>query len=332
MPNLNPKASIIITTKSRPRLLVLAVQSAQASGNDVEVVVVDDASSDETADVCRRLSGINYVRLEHNRRVAGARNVGITRSRGEYLSFLDDDDVRLADSLDVQIEALEHEPQAGLIYGQAIWGDQSGQPTNQIYPLVCPQGDVFWKLLGQNFVPCGSAVFRRSCLNRVGLLDDNLPGIDDWDLWLRIAELYPIIAVEKPVMIWRRSTPVSGQGTSNAADLVSQSVRQFRRSWLKLPRAANALPGMRHAAWRRFSANMAEHLVWEAIRSLQHGKITEATRNILTVLLFCPAAAMRLASRPNIARVQRMIARQARTTTPSYSDSINRPALHKDRA
>src|SRR6266852_7198918 len=115
-----PRASIIIATHSRPQQLPRVVESARAAGREVEIVVVDDASSDETAKVCRGLSGINYVRLDRNQRVAGARNVGLVASRGEYLSFLDDDDTRLPGSLDAQIEALDREPQAGLIYGQAI--------------------------------------------------------------------------------------------------------------------------------------------------------------------------------------------------------------------
>ena len=322
MPNLNPTASIIITTRSRPQLLLRAVQSAQASGKNVEVVVIDDASSDQTAEVCKGLAGINYVRVEHNQGVAGARNIGLVASGGEYLTFLDDDDVRLPGSLDEQVKLLEVDKQAGLIYGQAILGNQSGQPTNQFYPQVCLHGDVFWSLLGQNFIPCGSAVFRRSCLNRVGLLDGSLPGLDDWDLWLRIAALYPIIALEEPVMIWRHSTPVSGQGTSYAADLVSQCVRQFRRSWLKFPRAASASPETRREAWQRFSANMAEHLAWEAMRSLRHGSITKATKNILTLLRLCPLAALRLGSRRNVVRVLGTITRQARPTVPAYSESI----------
>ena len=124
----NPKASIIITTHNRPHLLPRAVESARAAGSNVEIVVVDDASVDETAGVCQRLSGINYVRVERNQRVAGARNIGLVASRGEYLSFLDDDDARLADSLDMQIEMLEREPSAGLIYGRAIFADQDGTP------------------------------------------------------------------------------------------------------------------------------------------------------------------------------------------------------------
>src|SRR6267142_1800984 len=177
-----PKASIIITTHNRPHLLPRAIASACASGQDVEVIVVDDASSDETASICQSTRGITYVRLDRNQGVAGARNVGLVASRGEYISFLDDDDVRLPGSLDAQIEALEREPQAGLIYARAIWGDQQGEPGDRSYPLDCPQGDIFWQLLTRNFIPCGSAVFRRSCLTRVGLLNDRIPGLDDWDL------------------------------------------------------------------------------------------------------------------------------------------------------
>jgi glycosyltransferase involved in cell wall biosynthesis len=301
--------SIIITTHRRPQLLARAVESARAAGANTEVVVVDDASTDETASVCKALPRVNYVRVERNQGVAGARNVGLLASRGEYVTFLDDDDLRLPDSLDEQVKLLETDEQAGLIYGQAIWGDQRGEPTSQIYPRACPQGDVFWTLLCQNFIPCGSAVFRRSCLNRVGLLDQSLPGLDDWDIWIRIAELYPIIALEKPVMIWRRSTPVSGQGTSQSAHMASQSVRQFRQLWLKLPRAADASPRTKRLAWQRFSANIAAHLVWEAMRSLRYGDVAQATKNAFAALRLCPLSAVRLARKRNALSLLRAMAR-----------------------
>ncbi|HYO91429.1 MAG TPA: glycosyltransferase [Pyrinomonadaceae bacterium] len=319
--------SIIITTHNRPHLLRRAVESARAAGSHVEVVVVDDASTDETRSVCRELVGINYVRVERNQRVAGARNVGLLASCGEYVTFLDDDDLRLPDSLDAQIELLEANKHAGLIYGQAVWGEQSGQATNRKYPLVCPQGDIFWNLLGRNFIPCGSAVFRRSCLNCVGMPDNNLPGLDDWDLWIRIAEIYPILALETPVMIWRRSTPVSGQGTSQSVALVSEGIRQFRHCWIKLPRAANASTQVRRAAWHGFSTNMAAHLVWEALRALRCGEINQATKNIFAALRLFPLATARLARRRNILYLLRTIGRLARKTPPSRSDSINRSAL-----
>src|SRR3954470_23631066 len=110
----NPEVSVIITTHNRPHMLARAIESArEASQGDVEVVVVDDASSDETASVCRSISDINYVRVERNQGVAGARNLGILASHGAYLSFLDDDDLRLPGSLDRQVEALAPFPESG---------------------------------------------------------------------------------------------------------------------------------------------------------------------------------------------------------------------------
>jgi glycosyltransferase involved in cell wall biosynthesis len=289
-----PTASIIIATHSRPHLLPKAVASARAAGSDVEIVVVDDASSDETAKVCQSLSGINYVRVDRNQGVAGARNIGLVASRGKYLSFLDDDDTRLPGSLDAQIEALDREPQAGLIYGQAILGEQEGKTERGSYPAGCPQGDIFWKLMGRNFIPCGSVVFRRSCLSSVGLLDDSIPGLDDWDLWVRIAEIYPIMALETPVIIWRRSTPASGQGTSEAAGLVSLSVQQFRNCWMNLPRFVEAPKRTKRIAWMNFSENMAEHLLWESARALRRGRPGQSLRDLSVLPRLGPLSLIRI--------------------------------------
>ncbi|MFS8086066.1 MAG: glycosyltransferase family 2 protein, partial [Acidobacteriota bacterium] len=283
-----------IATHSRPHLLPNAVESARAAGSDLEIVVVDDASSDETAKVCQSLSGINYVRVDRNQRVAGARNIGLVASRGEYLSFLDDDDIRLPGTLDAQIEALDREPEAALIYGQAIWGGPEGKPTGRSYPSDCPQGDIFWKLLSRNFIPCGSAVFRRSSLSSVGLLDDSIPGLDDWDLWVRLAEIYPIMALEIPVIVWRRSTPASGQGTSQAAGLVSLSVRQFRNCWMNLPRSVEATNKRKRAAWRQFSENMAEHLIWESARAIRRGRLRQPLRNLSLIPRLSPLTLIRI--------------------------------------
>ena len=288
------KASIIITTHNRPHLLPRAVESARAAGSDIEIVVVDDASTDETAEVCKHLPGINYVRAEHNQQVAGARNAGVVASRGQYLSFLDDDDLRLADSLDRQIELIEKAPNAGLIYGQAIVASE-GKTKNRLYPRECPEGDIFWDLVSRNFIPCGSVVFRRACLERVGLLDDRIPGLDDWDLWVRISEVCPIIATATPVTIWRRSTPVSGQGTSDSARLVSACAQRFQDVWMNLPRAAGAPRKTKRAAWQTFSENMAEHLIWESARALRHGQTGQPLRNLSILPRLHALAVVRIA-------------------------------------
>lgn len=297
-----PRVSVIIATYNRPHLLPRAVESARKAGTDVEIVVVDDASTEETAEVCRGLTGIRYVRIERNQNLGGARNVGILASSGEFISFLDDDDVRLEGSLDLQVEALASAPDDGFVYGQALLGDEDCVPTGYLYPSPCPQGDVFWELLERNFIACPAVVFRRSCLYRIGLPSASIPGIEDWDLWIRLAELYTASAVERPVAVYRRATPSSGQFTSNAADMVTLITRVYRQRWSKLPRAASAPEAKRRVAWRQFSRNMANHLIWEAGRAVKHGEFLAAQMNMLAALRLHPSGVAHRATRASNVR------------------------------
>ena len=145
-PNDMPGVSIIIPTHNRPHLLPRVDESARDAGTDVEIIVVDDASKDETALVCRELAGINYIRLERNQGVAGARNVGILASSSEFIAFLDDDDLRLPGSLDLQRETLAANPEAALVCGAMLIADQDYGLTGEISFPGHAGGDVFWQL------------------------------------------------------------------------------------------------------------------------------------------------------------------------------------------
>jgi hypothetical protein len=281
--------SVVIPTHSRPQLLPRAIESAFAAGKDVEVVVVDDASTDETAAVCRALKNITYVRLDQNEGVAGARNAGVRASSGEFIALLDDDDVRLPGTLDLQLARLRETPEAALVYAQALFSNGTDRGGRDRYPQRCPSGDLFWPLLAQNFIPSGSVVFRRSCLSRVGMFEASIPGIDDWDLWIRMAALFPVISLEQPVVTWRRPSPDSDQTSARAVEMVSLATKQFREHWLKLPRALAAPPELRQTASREFSQNMASHLIWEAGRSLSSRHLLRASQ--------CLFAALRLHSK-----------------------------------
>ncbi len=290
-----PDVSIIIPTHNRPHLLPRAVESAQRAGRDVEVILVDDASTDATAKVARSLHGIRYIRLEHNEGVAGARNLGILASRADYIAFLDDDDVRLPGSLELQVAALESAPDAGLVYGQAIAMDQSGNPTEDVYPKRLPQGDVFRQLLEQNFIPCSTVMFRRDCLFRAGLLDASVPGVEDWDLWVRISALYPVVALAEPLVLWRKYTPASAQYSAHADRMVRMSTFCFRRKWSKLNRLCDASVRVRREAEAAFSLNMAKHLVYETGRALASRRVTQARKNATLALRLHPRGVARAA-------------------------------------
>jgi len=286
-----PKVSVIIATHNRPHLLRAAINSARTAARDVEIVVVDDASGDDTAAVCKSISDIKYVRVDRNQGVAGARNIGLIASSGEYITFLDDDDVRLTNSLDEQIEAMEQNPQVAFVYGRATAETSSGERAEP-YPIDCPRGDIFWQLLTRNFIPCGSVVFRRSVVSAIGLLDDAIPGIDDWDFWVRIAELFPVVAIEAPAIIWRQSSPSTTQGSSNTVDIIAKSRRHFRHQFTKLPRFVAASRSVRRRAWRDFSTNVAEHLTWETFSGFRDGAFEHAVQSARTLLSLHPAALM----------------------------------------
>jgi glycosyltransferase involved in cell wall biosynthesis len=288
-----PAVSIIIATHCRPHLLPRAVESARTAGADVEIIVVDDASTDGTAAVCRELKGIKYIRLERNQGVAGARNVGIMESSGKYIGFLDDDDLRLPGSLDLQAEALEANPEAGFVCGAMVMADQDYRTTGEIFLPSQTEGDVFWELLELDFpVMPLSTLIRKECLLRVGLLNQRLGGIDDWDIFVRIAELYPVLIINQPVGLYRRPTPSSAQGSSaQAAQLLRAARHQLHL--LKLPRALAATPSQRRAIRQRTINRIADTLLWNAARRFPEGEFGFAWRNTLAALRLNPLRAAR---------------------------------------
>jgi glycosyltransferase involved in cell wall biosynthesis len=272
-----PKASVIIATRNRCSLLPRAVASAHRASGDAEIVVVDDASEDQTPEVCDRLD-VRCIRLERRLGLGAARNIGLIASSSPYISFLDDDDMRLPGSIDAQIELLEAQPAAGMVYGKVFYGNAEGQVNGSSYPEHCPQGDVFWELLRWNFIPCPTVVFRRTCLKRIGLLDEEAPGIEDWDLWVRIAELYLVIAVNKAVAIWRQGAPGSDQFTSHAEKLHREAHRLHRDKWLRLPRVIDAGAARRREVARDFASQASQQLVWAAASRLKAGHLLDSTR------------------------------------------------------
>ena len=188
------KVSVIIPTFNRPHLLPQAVESVHRAGRDIEVIVVDDASTDSTAEVCATLREIKYIRLDRNQGVAGARNVGLLESTGEFIAFLDDDDLRLPDSLDHQVSLLEANHEAGFVGSGVLLAAHDGVDTGKVAIPRGESGDIFWRVLGLDvhLIP-GSVLLRKQCFLEIGLFNQKLAGIDDWDLWTRIAEVRSLL-------------------------------------------------------------------------------------------------------------------------------------------
>lgn len=191
-PSNRPLVSVILPTHNRAGLLSGAIESVLAQEGagtvfDLEVILVDDASSDATPDVARRYPTVKYIRLDINRNVSGARNMGITASTGRYIAFLDDDDLWLPHRLRVQVPILESQPEIGVVYGQGVAVTESGHVA--IWPAACPSGRVFetFLTLSEDIHNVDTWLVRRTAFEAAGLFDESLPTLEHNDMALRLA-------------------------------------------------------------------------------------------------------------------------------------------------
>jgi glycosyltransferase involved in cell wall biosynthesis len=287
-----PGISVIIPTHNRPELLPRAIEGARAGGTDIEIIVVDDASVDETADVCRAQTGIKYVRLDRNQGAAGARNVGLMISQAEYVSFLDDDDLRLPGSLDAQRNLLAQNTDAAFVCGGIAIANQDYELTGEVVAPRYPSGDVFWQIMELDFPVMGlSSLIRKASLLRVGLLRRHLIGIDDWDIFARLAEIYPAVVTTEAVGVYRHPTRHSGQGSSARAAQLRRVVRH-QLELLKLPRAQSATRKQRRMIRRRLRNRIADTSLWNAAQRLPYGEFDQVSENILLAMQLNPTRAM----------------------------------------
>jgi glycosyltransferase involved in cell wall biosynthesis len=275
-----PEVSVVIPTYNRAAWLPETIASARRAGGDCEIIVVDDASTDETPEICRAMDGIRYIRFEDNSGSSHARNVAIRESSGDLIAFLDDDDLRLPGSLDSQVALLKASPDIGLVYGRAFLGEpRFSLPVGMVVPEDCPAGDLFWPLLEANFIVTSTVVARKRCLLDVGMFDPSLHMIEDYDLWVRLAERYPLASVPEPVAIYRMRDAASGQKTSDRA-AHDRLHKQLHARMLRSPRAAAAPARRRRHVHRRHMNLIYGSLIHDAALALLSGD-SGATRNYL---------------------------------------------------
>jgi glycosyltransferase involved in cell wall biosynthesis len=168
---------------------------------DFELLVVDDASGDESAQVIRGFSDsrITYIRHQVNRGEAESRNTGIRNARGEYIAYLDDDDEWVPEKLDKQVKVMDSSPpETGVVYTGCDYvelGTGRKLGTQKVYL----RGSVLEHLLTNNFLPGPTALVRRKCFQEVGEYDSTVRYGVDWDMWIRIARYFDFEAIPEPL-------------------------------------------------------------------------------------------------------------------------------------
>ena len=197
-----PEVSVIIPTYNRSQKVARAIQSVlDQSFGDLEIIVVDDGSTDDTYQCLDRLrSSITYIRELVNRGVSAARNRGIKSSLAPWIAFLDSDDYWFKDKLQVQMEYLHRNPGSVACQTEEIW-IRRGRRVNPKRRHRKPSGDIFKQSLKLCLVSPSSVMVKRALFDEVGLFDETLQAAEDYDLWLRISCRYPVHLIGRALTV-----------------------------------------------------------------------------------------------------------------------------------
>jgi len=198
-----PLVSVIIPTFNRGGIVAEAIDSVLSQAyRQVELLVVDDGSSDTTDAVLRGYSDRIHIIRQKNKGVSAARNSGIRRSRGPFIAFLDSDDLWLPEKLSRQIEFFMAHPDALVCQSEEIW-IRNGVRVNPKKRHKKPSGMIFDRSLELCLVSPSAVMIKRTLFDEVGLFDEDLPACEDYDLWLRTSLRFPVYLIDQPLVVKR---------------------------------------------------------------------------------------------------------------------------------
>jgi glycosyltransferase involved in cell wall biosynthesis len=204
------KVSVIIPTYNRAHLVGNAIQSVlDQTFQDFEIIVVDDGSIDNTREVVSKYGEkVIYIHQENKERSV-ARNNGMKHSRGQYITFLDSDDLYLPDKLQIQVKLMERKPEYGMSYSYSIWFDEKGKYLHTWRDNL--NGWIFPEMMRakHNKITVPSVMIRRIVLESVGYFNESINTCEDYEFWCRIAQKYPVLIIKKALVIINTSSQPS---------------------------------------------------------------------------------------------------------------------------
>jgi glycosyltransferase involved in cell wall biosynthesis len=217
-----PLISVVIPAYNAQKTIVETISSVlQQTVSNFEIIVINDGSTDNTVSV---LSTILDPRLKvfsyQNGGLSVARNRGIANATGEFISFLDADDLWTTDKLELQVAALKRNPDAGVVYSWTQFIDENNKLLF-LQPPVYSEGDIYPNLLVSNFIASGSNIMvRRHYIDLVGDFDPTVNAVADWDYYLRLAARCSFVLVPQYQVLYRKSS----QAMSSNVELMEKTI------------------------------------------------------------------------------------------------------------
>ena len=281
MDNISPTnnlVSVVIPCYNQGRFLGEAIESVLSqSYKHVEIIVIDDGSTDTTCEVAKAYPMVRYF-YQQNQGLAWARNAGLHHSTGSYIIFLDSDDLLLSNAVSINLAYLLDHPEYAFVAGNYQYINTDGSvitPTK--YRGV--KKDFYLGLLRVNYIGMpGIVMYRREIVKAIGGFNayPGHPGCEDYDIYLRIARRFPVFCHEQVIASYRRH----GNGLSNKPAMMLQSALYvLEQQW---PYVRTREPAMKNAywlgrnTWRNLYGLDLLHLV---LRNVREGNLRDGYRN-----------------------------------------------------
>lgn len=209
-----PLVSVVIATYNMGQYISQAVESIlEQTWENLEVIVVDDGSTDQTPDVMLKYQDhpqVTYIKNE-NQGQPKAKNCGIKNTKGDFIAFCDADDFWESKKLEVQMPLFAN-PKVGVVYSEVSFIDEHNHRYVKEEHEVRYSGKITNQMLIENFVPFGTSVIRRQCIEQNGIFDEEFRMGIDWDLWLRYSLDWEFIYAPEKTYVYR---VWSGQMSNN---------------------------------------------------------------------------------------------------------------------
>lgn len=279
--------SVIIPCYNGKRYVAEAIESALSQGHAPhEVVVVDDGSTDDSADVIRRYEQVTYVRQE-NQGISGARNTGVTNSSGRFLVFLDADDRLLPGALETGVTCMREHPDSAFVFGLCAMIDADGNPlpSDVVQSKNYQEGACYaLQLAARSLVPPGAALFSREAFEAAGRFDRKVGHAQDYELYLRISRRFPIHAHNQVVVEYRRHGANASRGSAQELRAVL-AILAMQEPHVRGHRDLEAALALGRRRWERLFGRM---IPFQVIRELLQGSFAGAFWALGTLLRHYP--------------------------------------------
>jgi glycosyltransferase involved in cell wall biosynthesis len=229
-----PKVSVVIPAYNAMRYLPETIDSVlKQTFTDFELIVINDGSSDN---IIEWFSEVNDPRFrlisQENQGMANARNTGILQARGEYIAFLDADDLWKETKLEKQVLCLNENPSVGLVYTWTEFINSNGERT-KFTVAHTSKGNIWEQIIVEDVVGSGSsAMVRACCFDKVGLFDPSVAIAADFDMWVRIAYVYEITVVKEFLLLYRQH---ENNASKNRLEMINIHAQVIEKNFRGVP-------------------------------------------------------------------------------------------------